>query len=118
MAWDCPQNGVVHFETAHNIQTNNETVLTNKILVAQTARNPASKTNGKQTMKSRLIVALVVFWPWVLIALWAATSLNIDDSVDRWNLVIVITVSQVWVIPAVIIWVIAKIISERRNRNI
>ncbi|GLO74208.1 hypothetical protein [Phaeobacter italicus] len=63
-------------------------------------------------MKPGLIVTLIVFWPWLLIAVWTVTSVVVYDQVDRWNLVILVTVSQVWVVPAVAIWVIAKIISD------
>jgi hypothetical protein len=63
-------------------------------------------------MKPGLIVTLIVFWPWLLIAVWTVTSVVVYDQVDRWNLVILVTVSQVWVVPAVAIWVIAKIIFD------
>jgi len=44
-AWDCPQNGVEHFEKAHNIKTNNETGLVDNTPVVRVAWKPASKTN-------------------------------------------------------------------------
>lgn len=46
-------------------------------------------------MKPGQIIALIVFWPWLLIVVWTATSLVVYDQVDRWNLVILVTVSQV-----------------------
>ena len=46
LAWECPQNGVDHFETVHNIKTNNETGLAGETPVVWIARKPALKTNS------------------------------------------------------------------------
>lgn len=66
-------------------------------------------------MRPRLITAIIVFWPWVLIAMRTVISLNLDDAVDRWNRVILITASKVWVIPAVILWVVVEIVSATQQ---
>lgn len=89
-------------------------------------------------MKPRLIVAAIVFWPWIIIAMqllviWWATSrgcvvsargpepcivmgMDIGEQISgMWTVGYQIAFSLMWVIPAVLLWAIIEIVRAFRS---
>lgn len=66
-------------------------------------------------MKSRLVAALLVFWPWLFLAVMVLLNgLQLHGLV----LIFYIQFSLFWVVPAVLIWVIVELVlALRRHRS-
>ena len=66
-------------------------------------------------MICRIAVAFVVFWPWFLIAVVLLVK---GRQLHGLVVGIYIQASLVWVVPAVLVWVLIKIIGAvRKNRS-
>ena len=65
-------------------------------------------------MKSRLIAALLVFWPWLFLSVMVLLNgLQLHGLV----LIFYIQFSLFWVVPAVLIWVIVELVLALRRRR-
>ena len=65
-------------------------------------------------MKSRLIAALLVFWPWLFLAVMVLLNgLQLHGLV----LIFYIQFSLFWVVPGVLIWVIVELVLALRRRR-
>ena len=65
-------------------------------------------------MKSRLVAALLVFWPWLFLAVMVLLNgLHLHGLV----LIFYIQFSLFWVVPAVLIWVIVELVLALRRRT-
>ncbi len=55
LAWDCPQNGVDHFETPHNIKMNSETGFMPNTYISKTFGNLPLKRTVKRLEKTHWV---------------------------------------------------------------
>lgn len=89
-------------------------------------------------MKPRLVASLIVFWPWIIIAvefavIWWANARGCkiwalgpepcllfghdigEQLYPLWSVGYQIAFSFMWVIPALIVWALVEVVTVRRN---